>query len=235
MTLPLHDFLDHAGLNRQHVFNVAELPQDVLQPLAPSAQETQLILFGHAGRRLWERVQAERGDEAHPIDDYSVRTVRQWLAQAVPQAQARFVYPWGMPPGKHVGLQRLGQLAGWHHASPFMVGVDAQWGSWFAYRAAILTDTHLPVSETMDSGDPCANCTDKPCIQGCLGQALTQGTMDFQACLSQRLQPGSACALGCPARLSCPVGIEHRYETSQIEHAARLSLAAIRRYAQTPR
>ncbi|MDT8992963.1 hypothetical protein RQP54_18970 [Curvibacter sp. APW13] len=235
MPLPLQDLLDDAGLNRQHVFALADLPPELLAPMAPAAHERQLLLFGHAGRRLWERVQAEGGSEEHPIDAYSVRTVQRWLAQALPGARARFVYPEGLRPGQHVGLQRLGQLAGWHHPSPFMVGVDSHWGSWFAYRAAILTDTALPPSPREDLGHPCPTCTTRACVSACRGKALSEGPMDFQACQSQRLQDGSPCALGCPARQACPVGAAHRYESSQIAHASRYSLQAIRRYASRPR
>lgn len=232
--LPLQSLLDDAGLNRQHVFDLAGLPADLLAPLAPSAQDTQLILFGHAGRRLWERVQVELAGRTvsaeHPIDEYSVRTVERWVRQALPGAHVRFVYPFGLPVGQHVGLQHLGSLAGWHHPSPFMVGVDATWGSWFAYRAALLTDSSLPPSAPEDLGNPCLSCAHKPCISACPGKALDSGTMEMQACHRQRLADDSPCALGCVARQACPVGAEHRYDLSQIQHSGRGSLAAIRRY-----
>jgi len=231
-TLPYRSLLDDAGLNRRHVFNLADIPAQLLEPLKPTPQEKQLILFGHAGRRLWECVQAERGDEKHPVDEYSVRTVQRWIAQAIPDARTRFAFPIGLPTGQHVGLQRLGTLAGWHHPSPFMVGIDAQWGSWFAYRAVILTDTELPATEPVDYGYPCITCASKACITACPGRALDSGTMDFRACQTERLKEGSPCALGCCARQACPVGAEHRYESSQIEHGAVGSLAAIRRYRQ---
>lgn len=228
-TIPLKAQLDEAGLNRQHVFDLSQLPPELLAPLCVGGHERQLILFGHAGRRLWERVQAEAARSAHPIDEYSMRTVEDWIAQAAPGARFRFVYPRGLPSGQHVGLQRLGMLAGWHHASPFMVGVDAKWGSWFAYRAAILTDTSLPASPTDDHGHPCTDCDAKPCIQVCPARALDSGSMNAPACHQYRLSQNSACALGCLARQACPVGAEHRYDQSQIRHSSAGSLAAIRK------
>jgi hypothetical protein len=224
--LPNHIFLDQAGLNRHHVFDLATLPADVVTPLAPEPHERQLILFGHAGKRLWECVQAEGTHSPHPIDDHSVRTVTTWLARALPVTRARFVFPGTHP----IGLQRLGALAGWHHASPFMVGIDAVWGSWFAYRAAILTDTHLPVSLPRVSEHPCHTCVDKPCITACGAGALAGGRFDFPACNAGRLATDSPCALGCTARHACPVGAEHRYEDSQIRHSAAGSLAYIRQH-----
>ncbi|MDP5240258.1 hypothetical protein Q9Q94_12015 [Uliginosibacterium sp. 31-16] len=230
--LPGADFLNNAGLNRQHVFNLADLPAELLAPLQPAAHERQLILFGHAGRRLWECVQAEGIRSAHPIDEYSVRTVERWLAQALPATRARFVFPQSLG-SQHIGLQRLGKIAGWHRAAPFMVGIDAVWGSWFAYRAVILTDTDLPASAPVDNGYPCDGCADKPCITACPANALAGGTVNLAACNAGRLAPDSTCALGCTARSACPVGAEHRYDDSQIRHSAAGSLAAIRRYQKT--
>lgn len=231
--LPLQSLLDDAGLNRQHIFNLADLPADLLAPLDIAQGETQLILFGHIGRRLWECVQSEGITTENPIDEYSVRTVRTWLQQALPAARTRFVFPMGLPAGKHAGLQRLGTLAGWHHPSPFFVGVDAKFGSWFAYRAAILTNTTLPPSPVQDFGHPCLTCEAKPCIDACAGNALASGTMDMNTCHRQRLQDHSPCALGCLARRACPVGIEYRYDDSQIRHSAKGSLATIRAWMES--
>jgi hypothetical protein len=224
--LPLADVLNHAGLNRQHVFDLAALPADLVAPLEPAPFERQLILFGHAGRRLWECVQAEGIHSAHPIDDYSVRTVERWRALALPQARSRGVFPGT----QRIGLQRLGAIAGWHRAAPFMVGIDSVWGSWFAYRVAILTDTAIPASAPVDNGYPCDSCVDKPCITACPARALFSGSLNLSACNAGRLAPDSTCSLGCLARSACPVGAEHRYEESQIRHSAAGSLAAIRNF-----
>lgn len=226
MRIPHHALLDGAGLNRQHVFDLADLPADLVAPLAPEPHERQLILVGHAGKQLWDCVQTQGPQTAHPIDHYSVRTVTHWLAHALPLARSRFVFP-GIHP---IGLQRLGALAGWHHASPFMVGIDAVWGTWFAYRAAVLTDTTLPASQPLDTPHPCRTCVGKPCITACGAGALRGATLNFSACTAGRLAPNSPCALGCTARDACPVGAEHRYADSQIRHGAAGSLAYIRQH-----
>ncbi len=232
--LPAQGMLDDAGLNRHHVFDLGGLPEDILATLCADSAERQLILFAHAGRRLWEQVQAMASRTAHPIDTYSVDTVEQWFALALPGAKYRFVYPHGLPAGKHIGLQRLGMLAGWHHASPFMIGIDAKWGSWFAYRAAVVADTDLPASPAEDHGHPCESCRSKACITACPAHALDTGSMETDKCRDQRLMQGSPCALNCLARCACPVGAEHRYENSQIRHGAAGSLAVMRRIHPTP-
>jgi epoxyqueuosine reductase len=229
--LPLKAQLDDAGLNRQHVFDLQQLPVDLIAPLCIKDHERQLILLGHAGRRLWERVQAEPLHRDHPIDEYSTRMVKIWIGQALPGARFRFVYPRGLTTGQHVGLQRLGSLAGWHHATPFMVGIDTEWGTWFAYRVAVVTDTCLPPSPKQDGEHPCVRCAAKPCIDACPAKALDSGRLNAHDCHRQRLVRDSPCALDCLARQACPVGTAHRYEQSQIRHSSAASLVVIRKFS----
>lgn len=133
------DFLNAAGINRQHVFDLAGLPQEVLATLGETTGFRQLILLGHGGRRLWECVQASGIDGEHPVDDFCLQTIGRWFSEQIPGVRYRIVYP-----GETlVGLQALGKLAGWHHTSPFMLGIDGEWGSWYAYRAVVLADSRF--------------------------------------------------------------------------------------------
>jgi hypothetical protein len=222
-------FLDAAGLNRQHVFDLASLPAEVRATLGDTAGFDQLILIGHGGRRLWECVQASGIGGEHPIDDYCVQTIGRWFAEYIPGVHFRIVYPGETP----VGLQALGKLAGWHHASPFMVGIDGKWGSWFAYRAVVLADSgfcpFLPADRSICIS-PCASCPDQPCIAACPADAMAGGEFSLKRCAGHRLQPDSTCAYGCLARQACPVGSEHRYDEAQIRHSYSRSLAMLRRY-----
>jgi hypothetical protein len=220
------DFLDSAGLNRQHVFDLDALPADLAGRLDIRAGERQLILFGHGGRRLWECVQASGIGGDNPIDDYSMRTVAQWFAGYLPDRRYRFLFPGDQP----IGLQALGELAGWHQPSPIMVGVDREWGSWYAYRAVAIADTDLQPSAALAKRSACPTCQGQPCIAACPAGALRDGRFDLETCSRFRLQPDSPCSHGCLARQACPVGSEHRYETAQIEHSYSRSLAVIRRH-----
>lgn len=224
--LPATD-LDAAGLNRQHVFTTRDLPADILAALNPAPHETQLILLGHGGRKLWECVQAAgpKGDD--PVDDYTVRVLASFFARHCPQRHYRIVYPGDTA----LGLQSLGALAGWHHKSPFMVGVDPYWGSWHAYRAVVLADTDFqPGGQPGASGgDPCQNCRGRPCIDACPA-AATGEVFDLAACLAERLQPASACAFSCLSRLACPVGREHRYDEAQLRHSYGHSLRMLEKW-----
>lgn len=220
------DFLDSAGLNRQHVFDLDALPADLAGRLDCRAGERQLILIGHGGRRLWQCVQASGIGGEHPIDDYSTQTVARWFADCLPGHNYRLLFPGDQP----IGLQALGELAGWHHPSPIMVGVDRVWGSWYAYRAVVVADTDLQPSVALTDRSACSDCRERPCIAACPANALRDGRFDLEACSRFRLQPESPCAHGCLARQACPVGSEHRYDVAQIEHSYSRSLAVIRQY-----
>lgn len=219
--------LDVAGLNRQHVFALADLPEAQRIALAAPAWARQLILIGHAGRRLWDGVQTSGLGGEHPIDTYTTQTVDRVFSPILAGRPYRIIYP---DDGLPVGLQALGQLAGWHHESPLRVGVDAEWGSWFAYRAVLLADSDFPVSIAVDRGNPCKTCASRDCIATCPAGA-TGETFHFERCMAERLRTDSPCALGCLARQACPVGAIHRYDAAQIRHSYGQSLAMLQRWA----
>lgn len=221
--------LDAAGLNRQHIFDLADLPTGIATTLGDTTGFRQLILIGHGGRRLWERVCAERSVSEHPIDEFVVRTVTAWFGAVAPGRALRIVYPGPTP----VGLQQLGLLAGWHHPAPFMVGVDAEWGPWWAYRAAVLADTGFRASQPVDRDSPCLACASRPCIAACPAGAMDDGDFALATCLAFRRRAASPCALTCLARLACPVGAEHRYDPAQLAHSYGQSLALLTSPAQT--
>lgn len=218
--------LNLAGLNRQHVFDLAQLPPEVKRTLGATDGYRQLILLGHGGRQLWECVKASGIAGEHPIDGFCVQTVARWFADFLPDRRYRIVYPGEQT----VGLQQLGKLAGWHQPSPFMVAIDAKWGSWFAYRAAILADSDFLPFFPVDRRSPCETCPSQPCIVACPAGALTGGAFSFDLCSAYRLSTGSRCASACLARNACPIGAEHRYDDEQIRHSYSHSLAMIKVY-----
>lgn len=221
--------LTAAGLNLQAVFDLDALPATAaaLRSAAPAGDWRQAILLGHGGRSLWDKVQAAGIASEHPIDDYSRQTFAAWFAGQLPQNRQTTLFPGDAP----VGLQALGALAGWHHASPFMVGINAAWGTWFAYRVLALADTDLPPTSPWTAPSPCATCPGRPCVTACPADALAGGRFSLERCLTYRRQPASRCRATCVARLACPVRPEHRYEDSQLSHAYGRSLADIEAYS----
>jgi epoxyqueuosine reductase len=222
--------LDGAGLNWQAVFNIDALPAEIAAPLQAHCTSIrsprQLILIGHAGRKLWESVKVAGIDSENPIDDFTIQTVRRWFAECQAQNTYEILYPGTHP----IGLQRLGQLAGWHHATPFMVGIDQEWGTWYAYRAVVLADTEFEPTKRIESESPCNTCQHKACIASCPASALDGEQFDLGKCVAYRKQAGSSCKATCQARISCPVGSIHRYSDEQIHHTYSNSMRAIERY-----
>ena len=222
-----------AGLNRQHVFDLAALPAEITATLGATAGFRQLILLGHGGKRLWECVQAAGGAGGDPIDDYCARVVADWFSAELPGHRYRIVYP-GSPP---VPLQQLGTLAGWHHPTPFMVGIDPEWGSWYAYRAVVLADTGFCPSRAVDrapqevplgGSSPCTGCQARPCITACPAAAMDGASFALEKCIAYRKCDDSKCIHTCLARVACPVGSEYRYDEDQLRHTYSISLQTIR-------
>lgn len=222
------DLLDAAGLNLQAVFNLADLPETILAPLAGhDPRYRQLILLGHGGRRLWEMVQAAGIDSANPIDDFTLDTVRAWAGQELAGRAWEAVYPDHQRPP--VGLQALGKLAGWHFDSPFMVGINNRWGSWFAYRAVLLADSDFAPTAPAQLDSPCVTCPTTPCITQCPGAALGAPGFDLAKCVAYRQRAASACRESCVARVACPVAEQHRYPVDQLRHCYSISMRWINR------
>jgi epoxyqueuosine reductase len=221
------------GLNLHAVFAVASLSAQVLDTLGLTDDERlqfrQVILIGHQGRDFWAALQRRGMHGAHPVDQFVTERVDAWMKGPLQGPAWRQVFPGS----DLVGLQSLGALAGWHHSSPFWVGVDAEWGSWFAYRAVVLADTDLALTARREATSPCATCADQPCIKACPAGALnsepTQGG-DLQRCLNFRKHPDSRCQDRCLARNACPVGAAHRYADSQTTYHYLHSLQVIRKH-----
>lgn len=218
--------LDRAGLNLRAVFDLAALPAGMREQLDPGRCYRQLLLLGHGGRTLWQQVQAAGLVSADPIDDFCVATVRAWFAAQLPTQAFSIVYPGDTP----IGLQALGTLAGWHHESPFRVGINDAWGSWYAYRVVVLADTALEPTSPLPGTSPCVACADQPCVPACPAGALADRDFSLAKCITYRRQPESCCKLTCVARSACPVRREHRYDEAQIAHSYSRSLAMIEKY-----
>ena len=225
--------LSAQGIQLHTVFNLADLPADVSDTLALDAaardRYTQLILLGHLGRAFWDALRERGLHGSDPVDAFAGECAARWMATALPGHAWRQVFPGPQA----VGLQRLGQLAGWHQASPFWVGVDAEWGSWFAYRAVLLTDTQLPVTPQRQVGSACGACAARTCVSACPAGALASeqtGPWRLKACLDFRKRPDSPCLDRCLARNACPVGQPYRYSEEQTAYHYLHSMRAIRAY-----
>jgi epoxyqueuosine reductase len=225
MIQPDYSLLDEAGLNLRAIFPLDQLSAEIRQSLGAHANYRQLILVGNGGPALWTAIKNDQGiASADPIDDFSLRRIRAWLAAQAPGCRHEVVYPGH----RLVGLQSLGALAGWHFASPFMVGINARWGTWFAYRGVLLADTDFAASVPQAGQSPCVSCRARWCVVACPAHAMGEAGFALEKCVGYRRQPGSACRASCLARLACPVGSENRYDDGQIRHSYSISLQMIK-------
>jgi ferredoxin len=191
---------------------------------------THLLMFGHAGKRLWEAVEDKIGDVLEPIDTYSIEAISHFIESSYPDCRFKFLYP-GDALG--VSLRDLGKAAGWHQDSAIGLGIHPVWGTWFAYRAVVLVDEHFKMPDTppVENQSPCGFCIDKPCVSACPAGALEYSAVDkIKTCSRYRVKEDSLCHSTCLARVACPAGKEHQYSDAQLSYHYDVSLRTIRAY-----
>jgi epoxyqueuosine reductase len=232
---PLSDSsLREAGLVLQGVLSVAST--GVLLP-ETAHSFTQLLVFGHAGRKFWDRFNVEAISSGDPLDDRSRKLVKDFLKRIDCQNHL-FLYPTALEPPApeivaadiNIDLRSIGRELGWHHDSPLGIGIHARFGTWFAYRAVVATRTEFDLTQVVDEVSPCLSCADKPCVSHCpAGAVVSEGsTFKLDSCLAERQRIGTGCSLTCQSRLSCPVGDEYRYSEEQMNYHYGHSLEMIK-------
>lgn len=218
-----------------------ELRAALVQAVPDLPSGGSLWVLGHQGPAMWQHLCAlwgadwpRRTRSPHPLDDWARETVSRTLsAQGLAH---RILFPTtdqtGAATASPLPLQRLGEALGWHHASPFLVGIDAQWGSWFAYRVVAWVAQVMPASSPRALGHVCDTCTHRACERACPAQALTP-QWQLRSCVDHRLRVGSSCAQTCWAREACPVAADQAYPPEQLAYHYGQSLAFIRQWVGT--
>lgn len=222
--------MSESGLNLQFVFNLQDLPPETTAALEQSSGEItlyrQLILIAHGGKTLWQALQHADVNSENPVDDFSTQLVQSWFDQSYAQVPYKIIYPGS----RLLNLQEFGKLAGWHQTSPFMLGINAQFGTWFAYRAVVLAQTEFTPSTPEIGVSPCHSCVSQACIKACPAQAVEADVYRLQTCISYRLSPQSACENWCHARWACPVAESQRYTDEQMRYHYGKSLQVIKQW-----
>ncbi len=225
------DFLADNGLNLAAILPIRDLPVEIIEQLAAHGIDAhtyrRLVLLGHGGRRFWEVFSAAESEGDNPIDDFSTRLAATFAADYLPEANWLPIFPSALP----LNLQQLGCLAGWSHPSPLGTGINVEFGVWFAYRAAFLTDAELPLLRQEPGESPCVVCSTRDCIGACPAHATAYPDQpDIQACITHRLASESSCVDRCLARLACPYAPVHRYTKEQLSYHYLFSYRSIQRY-----
>ena len=224
--------LKQTGLNLCASFDLHALPQAIYQSLPESSSQhyQSLLLVGTKGGDFWQYLQTKNENVDHPFDMISQSVTQDILRKVYPQVKTQCVYP---SKDYVIPLQQLGHLVGWGRPSILGLDINPEYGTWFAYRTALLVSEALPQSETVSAQPVCEVCIEKPCQPICPVQAVQSfGTFNIMACSDYRVQEKSACAKKCLARLACPVGQAYRYSADQLAHHGSFSLASIKRYKE---
>lgn len=220
--------LTEKGFILQHIFDLSSLPRRFIETFENNDVDlkkfNQLILLGHGGRKLWHAMTNQDFAQPHPIDHFSCTTFNEAMSQVAPNSEYKILYPDHDHNHVHYNLQQLGQLAGWHHSSPFRVGINSEFGSWFAYRLLVIANTHFPVTKKVVSTSPCHTCLEKPCLTACPASAVHyHQEYEWQKCFDYRVTDDSLCHNRCVARLACPVAKQHQYTIDQVNYHYDLS------------
>ncbi len=187
-----------------------------------------VVLVGNSGGRFWDSLtQAER-DAADPLDEFSAARAGDAIASLFGQAPSVPVYPGECD----FSLLALGRACGWGSPSWLGVYIHPEFGTWFAFRAVLVTTAALPDDVLGESTDACLQCVTRDCVAACpVGAPHPPGRFDLESCVSQRLADGSPCANRCGAREACPVGAGYRYPRELVSHVYGRSLESLKRYA----
>ncbi len=212
------------GINISAIFNLTELPESIRINFDINSQSHpryhQLILLGHSGKQLWDELTNKRSATEEPVDSYT----QEWVSKVFVDYDYQVIYPGdsGVP------LQQLGALAGWHFDSPFKVGINSIWGSWFAYRAVILANSNFKITEPLDARAPCPTCIRPKCVEKCPAKAISKQRFSLGDCMAYRVKPDSRCGHRCIAREACPIGRSYQYSDDQIAYHYEVSLGLIK-------
>ena len=225
------EMLSAQGLNMLAILSADMLPTDLHTALQEADIQVQdyfsLILIGHSGNTMWQKLHEKGKKGQDPVDKFSVFYAELFVEKYLDDCEHVVLYPGELP----IPLQRLGALAGWHHSSPLGLGINSVFGPWFGYRAALLVRAKLPVIMDPSGESPCEQCADKPCISTCPAKALSESELpNISICVDYRMQERSPCELQCLARLACPIGPEFRYCEEQLNYFYGRSITAIKAY-----
>jgi epoxyqueuosine reductase len=224
--------LDAGGLNIYSVTRLTKLPESVQEAILSSAKfsadtDPRVILVGHHGANLWQFVSPSQPSKTNPIDDYSRSLAEQALQKYLSEFENRLLFPDGID----LPLQQLGMACGWGEPSWLGINIYNQFGTWYAFRAVIVTTAPLPTERLPNADSPCVECP-RPCKTVCpVSAPSTPGQFDLNACIGFRLQQDSPCANQCLARNACPIATQNRYPRDMTNYFYARSLITLQRWA----
>jgi hypothetical protein len=191
-------------------------PHEEAPPGPSGAPARAVLLVGHAGSSIWPAFTAWRATQpaglADPLDTWS----REVIGAVAARFGARAVSPSDRP---WLPFQAWAMRAEGLRPSPLGILMHPLWGTWHAWRGALLFDAPLGLGpvEPPSTHHPCDACIGKPCLEACPVGAHAATGFAYEACLGHvRSSAGTPCATaGCLDRRACPVAPDHRYAPAQ--------------------
>lgn len=219
--------LSGAGFNLVAAVTPQLLPKTLAAQLGED-QDTTAVVVAAGGRDLWQTMNdAGALSLTEPFDEFTIARVTEIFDARLPGVQYEFAYP-GTGAAPLIGL---GEYLGWSSPSFLGLGINSEFGLWFAYRALLRVHAALPHSPPKSAPELCETCVARDCVAACPAGAVTQvGNFSIESCADFRVGANSQCAASCLARLACPVGKAHQYTEPQFSHHQGRSLSGLKRW-----
>ena len=229
------------GLNLIGAIAVERYDQAVAPHLRASAIDPRarsIVVIGNGGGAFWEAYRQHVAanpawtQRDNPLDDFTRAVVERDVAGAVRARGLRCttVYPFVGDAG-NLHFMELGRIAGIGGPSIIGVLIHPVYGTWIAFRAALLIEQMLDQPGAALGFDPCPQCVPRSCIPACPVQAVSAETgWDLVKCIRHRVEADPDCNAGCYSRLNCVIGPEHRYPDDELRHHQERALRSMREY-----
>jgi hypothetical protein len=223
--------LESEGLNWLAYARAMDGPTDSAVP-----PHQGVLLFLGLGGAFGDRTRLDSSDR-NPFDERARSLVLPFIEGCLREhdPDTKLVYP---TPGISVNLMAWLAAAKAQYPSRLGIGIRPDCGTWFAVRAAVVTNLPGPAEAWLrerfpgldpGSESPCASCDETPCERACPAGAIDT-SFHLLRCVDQRLLPDSPCAPRCDARLACPVGRDFRYREAHLAHHYGASLKMLQRW-----
>jgi len=189
--------------------------------LADGRHARSVLLLGNIGGSIWPAfsrwAHIHRGPD--PLDRWSKAVIRPLAEDLCARAYFPSDPPW-QP------FQRWAMMAEGMKASPLGLLIHPQFGLWHGYRGALGFADVLEATAHV-AGHPCDACAEKPCLNACPANAVSEAAFDVRACRDYLGEAGQGRCMeeGCEARNACPVGKAYRYPPAQLQfHMRQMTL-----------
>ena len=170
------------------------------------------IMIGNAGHQFWTAFEAARFDDNNPLHCWTGST----LTTAAEELGGKVLFPFTGPP--FLPFLTWAQRSEAVFPSPIGLLIHPEFGLWHAYRGMLIFKEIIKLpTKNLSIRRPCDTCKDKPCTNTCPVEALGDGELRVDTCISHISgKTGRDCLTGgCLARQACPIGRSYVYQSAQ--------------------